>query len=82
MRHPESHLSSPAVDRLQGISLRRQLVGLRVADPNRPHHHTRPTPAASTAAGVGTGRGALGQRYIIMSIIDILLISSSEIPMP
>ena len=73
--------SSPVVDRLQGLSRRRQLVGLRVADKNRHRHDPPPTPAAPSAAGVGTGRGALGQRYI-MSMSFIALISSSEVPMP
>ena len=71
----------PALERLQGLSRRRQLVGLRVADKNRHRHDPSPTPAALDAAGVGTGRGALGQRYI-MSMSFIALISSSEVPMP
>ncbi len=70
--------SSPAVERLQGLS-RRQLVELRVADQNRRHHDSRPTPAALGAVGVGTGRGALDRHHIIFII---LLISSSEVPMP
>ena len=47
---------------------------------------TRPTPAATSAAGAGTRPDVPGEGYIMSSIIVssmfILLISSSEIPMP
>ena len=52
----------------------------------RAQTRTRPTPAAIHAAGVGTGRDVPCQGYIMspidMSSIFIMLISSSEIPMP
>lgn len=52
----------------------------------RAQTRTRPTPAATGAAGVGSGPDVPVPGYIMSSIImpsmSILLISSSEIPMP